>query len=80
MTLSAEAATDPNSNTVMSGDMADRETSTAPFMPGTSGFSVGDWVLGSIFWLGLEPDGASLLPFHQEIIPMAVKITYNSVV
>ncbi|KAI8530287.1 hypothetical protein RHMOL_Rhmol11G0045000 [Rhododendron molle] len=66
VTLSVDAATDPNSNIVR--DDPDRGTSTAPFMPGTSDF----WV-GSGFWMGVFDavgDGASLLPLHQRI-PMA---------
>lgn len=66
VTLSVDAATDPNSNIVR--DDPGRGTSTAPFMPGTSDF----WV-GSGFWMGVfDPvgDGASLLPLHQRI-PMA---------
>lgn len=79
MTLSLEAATDPNSKTVTSASGDDRLTSTAPFMPGTSGFSVGVCGFGSGFWVGFDPgeeeEDSLLLPLIQEIIPMALMTT-----
>lgn len=70
MTLSVEAATDPNSNTVtLSTGNPGRGTSTAPCIPGTSD----RWVGSGLFWLGAldaGEEGASLLPLHQRN-PMA---------
>lgn len=72
VTLSTEAATDPNSKTVISaGGRFGRETSTAPFMPGTSGLPDEIWGFGSGFWVVL---GVSFLsPFHHDRIPMAIR-------
>jgi hypothetical protein len=64
VTLSADAATDPNSNTVMSGA---RDTSTAPCMPGTS---AAGFAFGLSAGLGLE-SGCCGLPLNQERSPMA---------
>lgn len=83
VTLSTEAATEPNSNTVMSdggggGGFADRVTSTAPFMPGTSGLLEEEeiWVFGSGFWVVL---GVSFLsPLNHEKIPIATKGFFSS--
>lgn len=60
VTLSAVAATDPNSKTVMPAGLG---TSTAPFMPGTSAGFVLDSGLGCCCCWGL--------PMNQEKIPMA---------
>lgn len=65
VTLSDEAATDPNSKTVTSGVACGLGTSTAPFMPGISGgepgFGSGFLVSEVGFWEG----------FHQDRSPMA---------
>lgn len=74
VTLSVEFATDPNSKIVIPDTGAGRVTSTAPFMPGTSGLC---WVSGS--GLDWDGDGGVLEPFHQERIPIASVIWGESV-
>lgn len=62
VTLSAVAATEPNSKTVT---LAARGTSTAPFMPGTSEAVVADMALD-----GLSSGWGFGEPLNQERRPM----------
>ncbi|CAI9776009.1 unnamed protein product [Fraxinus pennsylvanica] len=68
VTLSAEAATDPNSKTDKSDERAARRTSIAPFMPGTSDDT--DSGFGTDFSTGAFSFLLLLLPLlNQEKFP-----------